>query len=33
MAFKTRVLDLSQTSQELNQPKKCKPILVDAHQG
>jgi hypothetical protein len=33
MAFKTGVLDSSQISQELNQPKKCKLVLVDAHQG
>jgi hypothetical protein len=33
MTFKTRVLDSSQTSPELNQPKKCKLVLVDAHQG
>jgi hypothetical protein len=32
IAFKTRVLDLSQTSLELNQPRKYKIILVDAHQ-
>jgi hypothetical protein len=33
MTFKTRVSDSSQTPQELNQPKKCKLVLVDAHQG
>jgi hypothetical protein len=32
MTFKTRVLDSSQTSPELNQPNKCKLVLVDAHQ-
>jgi hypothetical protein len=33
MAFKTRVLDSSRTSQEFNQLKKCKLVLVDTHQG
>jgi hypothetical protein len=33
MTFKTRVLNSSETSPELNQPKKCKLVLVDAHQG
>jgi hypothetical protein len=32
MAFKTMVLDSSQTSPELNQPRTCKLVLVDAHQ-
>jgi hypothetical protein len=32
MAFKTRAFDSSQTSPELNQPRKCKLVLVDAHQ-
>jgi hypothetical protein len=33
MTFKTRILDLSQTSPELNQSKKHKLVLVGAHQG
>jgi hypothetical protein len=33
MTFKTRVLEWSQTSQELNKPNKCKLVLVDAYQA
>jgi hypothetical protein len=32
MTFKTRVLDSSQTPPELNEPRKCKLVLIDAHQ-